>query len=422
MWGDMKLISFAAACLLSSTYVVAAPSKAEDKHWVATWTSMPQLVEQANLPPAPFTLSSVFRNATLRQTLHTSIGAKRIRIQISNLFGGSTLPITAATFALPIGGEVGVGSIDTTTIQELTFNGASSVDIPQGETVYTDPIDVEIGPRSMLTVSLYSEAGQCGTNITGHPGSRTSTWMQSGNQVNALNVTTANTAHWYFLSAIEAWAPMSTKAFVILGDSISDGRGSTDNQNDRWPDLVLAKMQENGIKHIAVVNQAAGGNAVIPASHGNGPALMDRYKRDLIGTAGAAYGIIFEGVNDIGVAPTDRRTQKNLVQQLKSDFRTMCSAAKAAGIKMFGATITPFGGEGQAYSVPSRDNAREKLNRWIMNGGHNSYAASIDFASFVANPANASELYPPFDSGDHLHPNAAGYQAIADNFPLDIFD
>ncbi|KAI1827304.1 SGNH hydrolase-type esterase domain-containing protein [Xylaria intraflava] len=439
LW-DMKLASLAAACLLSSG-VAASPVDAlnngkghgkgngnhgnggnphkEDRHWVATWTSMPQLVEQANLPPAPYTGSNVFVNATLRQTLHTSIGASRIRIQVSNIFGGSPLPIDAMSFAFPPGDNAGVGTIEPATLLNLTFNGSSSVVIPEGQAIYTDPIDVSIGPQTMVTVTMYSEAGQTGTNITGHPGSRTDSWMSPGNLVNAFNVTDAFTAHWYFLTAIEAWAPTTTKALVIIGDSISDGRGSTDNENNRWPDLLLARMQEENITDIAVVNQAAGGNAVL--SGGNGPPLIQRYKRDLLSTAGAAWGLIFEGVNDIGPAPADKATQDKIVSDLEAAFKQITSDAKKAGIEMFGATITPFGGDGQAYSAPVRDTARRELNDWILSGGAGGYARAIDFAKFLANPKNTTQLAPQYNSGDHLHPNPAGYQAIADRFPLDIF-
>ncbi|KAI0855470.1 SGNH hydrolase-type esterase domain-containing protein [Xylaria cubensis] len=428
MFGDMKLkLLSAAACLLWSNWVVGSPLDVEklqrrqdaDSHWVATWTSMPQLVEQNNLPPSPFTGNGVFRDATLRQTLHMSIGAERIRILISNTFGGSALPITAASLALPTGGEAGVSGIDTTTLRGLTFNGASSVSIPQGQVVYTDPIDVKIAPQSMITVTLYSQAGQSGTSITGHPGSRTSSWMQQGNHVNDSSITGANTAHWYFLNAVEAWAPKSTAALVILGDSITDGRGSTDNKNNRWPDLLLARMQKENITNIAVVNQAAGGNTVLTG--GLGPPLMQRYKRDLLQTAGVKYGLIFEGVNDIGGGSADSGTQSRISSSLESSFKTIASDAKAAGITMFGATITPFGGSGQAYSNPTRDSARQTVNKWILAGGDGSFAASIDFAKFLANPSQPANLASQYDGGDHLHPNPAGYQAIADQFPLTIF-
>ncbi|KAI1118691.1 SGNH hydrolase-type esterase domain-containing protein [Nemania sp. NC0429] len=429
----LKLIS-AAACLLWTACVAGAPHNKphrqphkptqcrphEDSHWVATWASMPQLVEPSNLPPAPFTQGGVFKDATLRQTLHVSVGAERIRLLISNTFGGSPLPITAASIALPAGGAAGVSAIDTATLKEITFNGgAKSVTIPQGQTVYTDPIDIKVAQQSMITVTLYSQAGQSGTSITGHPGSRTTSWMQQGNRVNAASLTGASVAHWYFVNVVEAWAPKSTAALVILGDSITDGRGSTDNMNNRWPDLLLAKMQKENITNLAVVNQAAGGNAVLTG--GLGPPLLQRYKRDLLSTAGVKYGLIFEGVNDIGSGATNSNTQSQIGRNLQSAFKTISTEAKAAGITMFGATITPFGGNGQAYSNPTRDSARQTVNKWILAGGEGSFAATIDFAKILANPSNPSILAAQYDGGDHLHPNPAGYQAIADQFPLSIF-
>ncbi|RYP03346.1 hypothetical protein DL764_005201 [Monosporascus ibericus] len=217
-----------------------AGNETDQFHWVATWTSMPQLVEPHNLPPEPFTSSSVFEDATLRQTLHMSIGTDKIRLQISNTFGGSELPITAASIALPTGGQAGVGNIDTEKLMGLTFNGSPSVTIPVGEVVYTDPIDFKIKPQSMITVSLFFDAGQSGTSVTGHPGSRTTSWMQQGNYLNESSITEASVAHWYFLSAVEAWAPQTTSALVILGDSITDGRGSDDNANNRYRCLLIA--------------------------------------------------------------------------------------------------------------------------------------------------------------------------------------
>jgi len=178
-------------------------------------------------------------------------------------------------------------------------------------------------------------------------------------------------------------------------------------------------MQKENITNIAVVNQAAGGNTVLTG--GLGPPLMQRYKRDLLAVAGVKYGLIFEGVNDIGGASTDSGTQGRITSSLESSFKTIATEAKAAGITMFGATITPFGGSGQAYSNPTRDTARQNVNKWIMAGGDGSFTASIDFAKFLANPSNAANLASQYDGGDHLHPNPAGYQAIADQFPLTIF-
>ncbi len=146
----------------------------------------------------------MFKDATLRQTLHMTVGASRIRIQFTNTFGGSELPITAAPIALPGGAKIGENSIDTATLMALTFKGAASVSIPRGQVVYSDPIDFKIEPQSMITVTLYTQAGQSGNKITGHPGSRTTSWMQEGNKVNASTVTGSSAKHWYSILFCES--------------------------------------------------------------------------------------------------------------------------------------------------------------------------------------------------------------------------
>lgn len=140
--------------------------------------------------------SAVLNDATLRQTLHMSIGADRIRIQFSNTFGTSDLPITAASVGLPTGGKAGVSGIQATPLMGLTFNGAESVTVPRGKVIYSDPIDFSVKPMSMITVTMYLAKGQSGNSITGHPGSRTTSWMQSGNRVNATTLTGSSTKHW----------------------------------------------------------------------------------------------------------------------------------------------------------------------------------------------------------------------------------
>ena len=224
--------------------------------------------------------------------------------------------------------------------------------------------------------------------------------------------------HWYFVSGIEVWAPKTSSSLIILGDSITDGRGSTDNANDRWPDLLLTRMRKNGVANVGIGNQAAGGNAVLQG--GLGPTLLSRYKRDAIQQQGVKYVMIYEGVNDIGGGGTDTGTQARIGDQLKSAFQQIARDAKAAGYKVFAATITPFGGNGQSYSNPNREATRQKVNKWILSNG-GTFDGTIDFAKSVADPNMPSQLASKYDGGDHLHPNPAGYQAIADSFPLDLF-
>ncbi|OHF01603.1 hypothetical protein CORC01_03093 [Colletotrichum orchidophilum] len=404
-----------------ATLTLAVPTgdslheRQDDNHWVVTWTSMPQDVGQSNLPPSPYNgASAEFRNATLRQTFHASIGASRIRVQLTNTFGGSDLPITAASLALPIGGAAGVPGIDTSTLKGLTFSGSSSVTIKQGTVVYSDPIDFNVTPQANIALSLYTQSGQSGTRITGHPGSRTSSWIQSGNRVNASSISGVNTTHWYFASAVEAWAPKNKSALIVLGDSISDGRGSIDNENNRWPDLLLARIRKNGFTNIAIANEAAGGNAVL--SGGIGPTLLSRYHRDALGQQGVARVLIFEGVNDIGPSATDAATQQRIGDGLINAYSQIVADCKKAGLATIGATITPFSGTGQSYADPAREQTRLRVNKWILENG--TFDQVVDFASFIG---EGDQLKPQFDSGDHLHPNVAGYQEIADRFPLDIF-
>ncbi|KAL2074170.1 hypothetical protein VTL71DRAFT_7948 [Oculimacula yallundae] len=390
---------------------------------------MPQLVEPANLPPAPFNQSgAVFVNSTLRQTLHMSIGGPQIRIRISNVFGLSDLPITAVTVALPFNGSAGVAAILPNTVKPVTFSGSSSYLIPNGALVVSDPIDFKVEAQSMLTVTIYLADGQksVANAVTGHPGSRTVSWMTKGNQVSATNITdanSANTAHWYFLSAVEVYVPKSSRALVIVGDSITDGRGSDNNQNNRWPDLVLKKMQtRHSTSDIAVLNQAAGGNRVL--YDGLGPNALSRIDRDVFGHSGIEYAMIFEGVNDIGTGATDAATQKTIGDRLIAAFTQIAIRVKTFDIPIFAATITPFSAPGynvtmQGYSNVEREKTRQRVNEWIRKSG--TFDEVLDFDKWLRNETHPAQLAEALQGGDYLHPNGKGYQRIAELFPLDIF-
>lgn len=176
-------------------------------------------------------------------------------------------------------------------------------------------------------------------------------------------------------------------------------------------------MQTNQLTEIGVDNQAAGGNRVL--QDGLGPSLISRYKRDAIEQEGVEYIMVFEGVNDIGTAGTDPNTQSQLGDHLISAFTQIANDAHAAGILIFAATITPFSGPGQSYSDPTREKTRQRVNAWFTSSGL--FDAVIDFDAVVRDPATPSQLAPGYNGGDYLHPNVAGYQAMADAFPLDIF-
>lgn len=357
----------------------------------------------------------VLKDATIRQTLQMTLRAERIRIQITNTMGGADLPITSATVALTASNKAGSAAIDASTLQALTFNnGSPSIKIPKGQTAYSDPLPFPIRPLTSITISLYSQPGQPSTSITGHPGSRTTSWLTTGNKVRETTFSGTSTKHWYFLSAVEALLPSPPHGtLVILGDSITDGRGSTDDANNRWPDLLLARLVRANLTHVGVANQAAGGNTVL--SGGLGPPLLQRYARDALGVQGAKWAMLFIGVNDLGNSGSPSGT----ATQLQAAYTKVVGDCKKAGMKTIGATITGFNGNGQAYSSAARDSARQSLNAWILGSG--TFDVVVDFAKMVGDPGNKSILAAKYDGGDHLHPNVAGFQAMADGFPLEVF-
>ncbi|KAI7158681.1 extracellular GDSL-like lipase/acylhydrolase [Hortaea werneckii] len=399
-------------------------------HWVDTWVSMPQLTEFHNLPPGPFNETDlVFYNSTIRQTLKITLGADQIRLRLSNAFGLNELPVTKVNIALPVAemGQnlTGSSGIDTSTIHSLTFSGNESIIIPAGAQAVSDPIAFPVNTSQILSVNMYLADGQASNYVTSHPGSRTQIWMSRGDFTEAANLTDPSvntTFHWYFISGIEAWSPPQDSTFVVLGDSITDGRASWNNGNGRWTDYLFTRMHKFGpTKDISVANQAAGGNRIL--RDGNGPNVLARFDRDVLAQSGVKYAMIFEGVNDIGVADNTTYNQTLTGDRIIQAYEQLITRSHAKSIPFFGATITPFGAPNttiQSYATPERLATRRRVNDWIRNSGR--FDAVIDFDAVVRDPENPERLAPRYDSGDFLHPNEAGYHAMARAFPLDIFE
>ncbi|KAK3328883.1 SGNH hydrolase-type esterase domain-containing protein [Apodospora peruviana] len=440
------LTGFLLLCCSGASLVAAAGER-----WVDIWGSMPQLVEPANLPSPPWNgSSSLFKNATLRQTVYITQDASTIRVQFSNAFGGSELPITAATVALPVSNTnssgAGTGAIKPETLRSLTFSGSSSFVVPNGALFVSDPISINVKAQSVLTVTVYLATGQSGFAITGHPGSRTTSFIAPGNLVSAPDLSTASgvgkTDHWYFLSTIQGNVPSSSGALAIIGDSITDGRGSTTNANNRWPDQLLARLQSSrSTKGISVINQAAGGNRIL--ADGLGPNALGRIERDVLAHHSTKYVIVFIGVNDLGTAPLTEASLTATADRLIAAYDQMITRLHDAGIAVFGATITPMSGPGQVYGDPVRENARQRVNQWIRTGttgggvgskkggggkpGHGNNSGSkfdgvIDFDTAVRDKTNGTQLDASYDSGDFLHLNPTGYKTMAAVVDLGLFE
>jgi lysophospholipase L1-like esterase len=366
--------------------------------WVGTWEGSPQLTETANLPPASLT------SATLRQVVHVSVGGSQVRVRFSNEFGNGPVTINAAHVAVCTANPVN-STIDTTTDRALAFSGGASVTIAQGQAVWSDALTLALAPLSNLSVTV--AFGSTPSNVTGHPGSRTTSYLQSGSSnVSAASMTSALTAdHWYILSGVDTFA--DAKSLAILGDSITDGRGSTTNGNDRWPDDLARRLQSSGATKVAVLNAGIGGNTVT-TSTGLGPNGLSRFSRDVLGQSGVRWVIIFEGVNDIG-ADVSAAT-------LTSAYDTLIAQARGQGLRVYGATITPFGANSY-YSV-AHESTRQSVNTYIRSG---KFDAFIDFDAAVRDTSNPPKIQAAYDSGDGLHLNPAGYQKLADTVDLSLF-
>jgi lysophospholipase L1-like esterase len=381
--------------------------------------SAPQLTEPVNLPPPPFTRADlVLPGSTLRQTIRVSIGGRRLRLRFSNAFGGTALPITAVSVALPVAGRAGVSGVCPETSRRVTFHGRAGVTAPAGAQVVSDPLDFTVAPAANLTVTVYLAAGQVATGITSHPGSRTTSYLLAGEHVDAADLPGATPVeHWYFLSGVEVLAPHGTAAVVMLGDSLTDGRGSTTNMNDRWPDRLLDRLRAGpGGDGVAVLNQGAGGNRVL--NDGLGPSALARFDRDVLAQSGVAWLVVFEGVNDIGTAEATLAGQDAVAADLIAAYEQMIVRARAQGIRVYGATLPPFGGSDYDDPAGHREAARQAVNGWIRSDG--GFDAVLDFDRATRDPADPRRLLPAYDEGDHLHMNPAGYRALADAVPLPL--
>lgn len=390
-------------------------------HWVVSWAAIPQSTEPDNLPPTPFVEAGVvMAGATLRQTVRVSLGGDRLRLRFSNVFGAAVLPIASVAVARPAGGLAGVAAVEPGTSMPVTFAGSAAVTVAAGAQVFTDPVEFPVAPGENLTVTIFLASGQGSTTITSHPGSRTTSYLASGDHVSESELpAAAPVEHWYFLSGLDVLAPAGAASVVVLGDSLSDGRGSTTNGNDRWPDLLFDRLQSgSGTAQVGVVNAAAGGNRVLRDEVG--PAAVARFDRDVLAQAGVRWLIVFEGVNDIGTADADPAAQQAVVGELTGAFERFVERAHGMGIAVFGATLTPFGGN-DPYDDPAgvRQASRQALNDWIRTSGR--FDAVLDFDSAVRDPADPTRLLPAFDCGDRLHLTPAGYGALAAAVPLRLF-
>lgn len=399
-------IRFALVVALGALVPVFAAGSGEA--WIATWASAQQRVEPGNLPAAPG-----FRDATLRQLVRVSRGGSRLRVTFSNEYGSAPLVIGAASIAVP----AAAGAIRENSVHPLRFDGKGGASVAPGSTLSSDELAFECASLADLAVSVHVVSAP--EEITGHPGSRTTSYLLSGDQTTALELPGAQRIdRWYLLSRIETLAPAATPVLVVIGDSITDGRGSTTNGNDRWPDQLARRLHANrDTAEIAVVNQGIGGNRVL--HDGLGPAASKRFERDVLAIRGVRWVIVLEGINDLGgmKAALERGEKPAVAPELIAAYMRMAELAHARGLKIFGATILPF--EGAAYFSAAGEADRQAVNHWIRTSCV--FDAVIDFDAVMRDPAQPTKLGREAGAPDGLHPDAGGYRRMAESVDLRLF-
>ncbi|WP_438029210.1 SGNH/GDSL hydrolase family protein [Sorangium sp. So ce233] len=375
-----------------------------ERRWVGTWTTGPQLTEPHNNPPEPG-----LANNTLRQVVYTSIGGSNVRLLLSNEFGDG--PVTMQS--VHIADSTTDDGIDASTDHALTFSGAESVTIPVGEAVFSDPIDYDLKPISKLAVTI--RFGNVPTGITGHPGSRTTSYIQTGDGVSSTTLASpVKTDHWYYITGLDVMADPTAAAIVILGDSITDGRGSTTNGNNRWPDFLSRRLRTNmGTENVAVLNLGIGGGTVL--SGGLGPTAKARFQRDVLDQRGARWLVILEGVNDIGNAAAG--SGPTVADGLIEAYGEFIDKAHEKGMLVYGVPILPFGGS--QYDSVEHEAARQEVNAWIRTSGE--FDAVIDLDAAVRDPSDPSRLQDSLDFDDWLHLNPTGLETMAKAVDLSLF-
>ena len=371
---------------------------ASSLEWLPAWATTIQRTEESNLPPA-------LNNNTLRQFIWPSYPGSEIRIQLSNEKGSSPVDISKVHIAQAQ--PLGSGAIDATTDAEFTFDGSSSVTIAAGQTVWSDALDFDFRDMEPTAITMQFGSG-VPTEITGHPGARTTSYVVDGDHVSDGNLSGAQTRdRWYFINAIEVMAPADAFAVATLGDSITDGYGVL-NQFARWPDFLTAAIRQDAqiADKVSVLNFGMGANNLLT---GNGymDAGVDRVDRDILTRPKVKWVIVLMGVNDIIYSGAS-------ASAVTAGYEQVASKCHGANILVYGSPITPFA----SHTSGSPLAVRNEINSWVMSSSP--YDAIIDFASVVADPNNTEQLSPPL-SNDGLHPNTAGYQAMGNAVDLSLF-
>ena len=415
---------FALLCLGCATSFAAPPCPASAgsgncSGWVATWGTATEEARNGSEPD--------LTGQTLRMIVHASAGGSQARIRLSNRFGAAPLQVAAAHIAVGVNSGAGINSNSITdfsavqpgTDHALTFSGNPSITIPPGATIVSDPVPLQVPALANVAVSLYFPEATLGTTV--HASARQSSYLATGDLTAAPGLSPPSWTRdsWYFLSGVDVYAP-GVSAVVALGDSITDGNHSTLNGNRRWPDDLAVRLAQNDATRkagvLGVVNAGISGNRLL--LDGDGPNAMARLDWDVLDRSGVRYLILFEGINDIEAATRNHQPYGKLTESLEQGLAQIAAQAHDRGIRVFVATQMTDCRNFQC-TWPEGEKARKALNDWIRSA--TTFDGLIDFDRMTRDPEHPMQLQEQYNSGDFVHPNDAGYKAMADGIDLGLF-
>lgn len=406
------------AVLMAGSGLAADPA-----HWVATWgtSPAPQLPDEVQ----PWKAKLLFDNQTVREIVHASIGGDAVRLRLSNAYGKESVEIGAVHVALRDTSASNKSRIVTGSDRSVTFGGRPAVSIPPNGLVLSDPVRLAFPAAGDLAISMFLPKYTSGAGI--HYGALQTAYIAKGDATSAAELSEpATIGSWVFLTGVEVQAPPVASAIVAFGDSITDGARSTADANHRWPDVLAERLRaRKGARPASVVNAGIGGNRILHDGAGNvrfGANALARFERDVLSYPGVKYVIVLEGVNDLGFPGTAGRPISETVsaEDLIAGMKQMILRAHDRGIKIFGATLTPFEDTTIAgYFTPEKEAKRKALNEWIRTSKE--FDGVIDFDKAVRDPQHPDRMLPANDSGDHLHPNDTGYKAMGESIDLSLF-
>jgi lysophospholipase L1-like esterase len=407
---------------------LGADAARDDRHWIGTWATAAQPVRSRD--------AQTLRNQTLRLIVHTSVGAKTVRIKLSNAFGEQALPIGGAHIAR----RTAAADVDPSSDRVLLFRGRPSTTIPARSMVVSDPVDLEVPPLSDLAITLFFEQPAVAT--TSHSLALQTNYVsaESGNHTADAKFRVAKTiASWPFLVGVDSAGTSRGAAIVAFGSSTTDGDGSTKDANRRWPDVLAERLQRSagGAAELGVLNEGIIGNRLLndsPRQPNNpfGPLLgqagLSRFERDVLAQSGVKYVFVCLGVNDIlfPAFPFTPPDESVTAADIIAGYRQLIARARKKGVRVIGTTIPPF--EGATFSgagldltlyTPERDRAREAVNDWIRHSG--AFDGVADFDEVLRDPMRPTRLLPAYAVADHLHVNDAGNVAQANAISLALF-